>query len=454
MKNFSLLFICIIVLLCGTTSCSSDDDNNDQQEKVEFTDKNQSLDLNVGDEVEFAIEGLSNQKEYTLHIKDMQINYDRYFGGSKNVEMIKFRINKELSGMTDKKLILKHEGQTIAEGPSLTIKKTYLMSIGSHSICFSSFCGMSISPDNTVSVLMTLDFNPAKVIVNTALFKGQFLPGTERMEMERSSANMDISSIEIPNGRWGFTFRSDRQLGMTNRDGVNYISMTYTQNVGKKEENHYCILVNKNKQVQPFGGNVEKYRFNDGLSHICVDSKGFLYVVEWSRNCIYKLDPAKQEWKTLWAGSEAESASTDGTGPNARFTTIHYLTIDSNDNLYVGESLKIRKITPDGKVTTLAGKNESGDVVGDINDAQFNGIKGMAIGKDNSIYVLDGDNQALKLINPEQTKVISYPIRNVSNVQFAGDRIEMPMQVGTDGVVYFVSKQDLMAIVPDHLWVN
>jgi len=459
MKNFKCISIpfAAIILGIGITSCSKNDDNNDdKQEKIEVAEKGKSLNLNTGDTVKLTVTGLSSSlKEYSLYVGDLQINYTKYYGEESN--NVQFRINKNLSGIVDKMVTFRYEGAVVAEGPSLSVKKTYMPNIGTAS--FGSLDGspMCIGPDNTVYIFLYFDFNPPTIIINSALFKGEFLQAG-RLIMERSSLYMDISSIEIPNGKWGFAMGPKNWLGMTNRDGIIYICGLYEQTTNSpngKPVPYFCILMrDKNGQVKPFGGDIERYRFTDGLLHICIDSKGILYVVEWSKNCIYKLDPSKQEWKTLWAGSETESTSKDGTGANAGFSTINYLTIDSNDNLYVAESSKIRKITPDGKVTTLAGKDEAGDVVGDIKNALFNKIKGMAIGKDNTIYILDGDNKVLKLINPEQTKVLAYTIRDSWNGSFVfGNKgIEMPMQVGTDGIVYIVSQQDLVAIVPDNLW--
>lgn len=453
MKFIKLASITVAAIIfgIGITTCSKDENNDDNQENVEFADKGKSFEFLVGDKVELNVTGLSSQKEYILQIEDIQIEYNIF---SISDGVLKFQINKKLSGIIDKKLILKHEGKVVAEGPSLSVKKTYAINKGANGIAPDYAAPMSITSDNTVNIRTSFYSTPPRLHINTALFKGNFLANQlGHLDMERSGFYVDISSIEVPNnGKWGFA-ASIRNTAMATRNDIIYVPMFYTLTEGNREVPYYRILMReKNGQVKPFGGDIERYKFEDGIFNICVDSKGILYVVEWGKNCIYQLDPSKQGGKILWAGSETESASVDGTGTNARFSSINYLNIDSNDNIYLVENSKIRKITPDRKVSTLAGKDETGDVVGDINSALFNKIKGMAIGKDNSIYVLDGENEVLKIISQEQTKVFSYPIKDSRNFVFSDSRQEMPMQVDTNGIVYFVSKQDLYAIVPDNLW--
>jgi sugar lactone lactonase YvrE len=114
---------------------------------------------------------------------------------------------------------------------------------------------------------------------------------------------------------------------------------------------------------------------------------------------------------SLIAGNMDGLGSSDGVGPNAHFsyatsnvgTNQKGITSDAAGNLYVAdvENHTIRKITPDGKVTTLAGKagtRGSADGVGA--DAQFNYPIGIAIDARGNLYVADSSNYTVRKITP------------------------------------------------------
>lgn len=79
----------------------------------------------------------------------------------------------------------------------------------------------------------------------------------------------------------------------------------------------------------------------------------------------------------------------DGTGINSSFTYPHRLVIDNKQNIYVADNYKIRKITPEGVVSTFVG-----DVLGYKDgigkNASFRSINGVAIDKSGNLFVADG----------------------------------------------------------------
>ena len=86
-----------------------------------------------------------------------------------------------------------------------------------------------------------------------------------------------------------------------------------------------------------------------------------------NNHTIRKLTPLGIGWAvTTLAGAPGESGSTDGTNTDARFTSPYGLALDSATNIYVADnwSQRIRKITPDGVVTTLAGDGHEGNLDG------------------------------------------------------------------------------------------
>lgn len=130
---------------------------------------------------------------------------------------------------------------------------------------------------------------------------------------------------------------------------------------------------------------------------ITVDSSGNLYVTDTNNHAIRKITP-NGEVTTLAGGS---IGSTDGIGGNAKFTWPRGITIDSSDNLYVCDSHnhKIRKITPNGDVTTIAGSTQ-GFANGSVNIAKFSFPQGIAIDDSDNLYISDTNNDKIRKITP------------------------------------------------------
>jgi hypothetical protein len=95
---------------------------------------------------------------------------------------------------------------------------------------------------------------------------------------------------------------------------------------------------------------------SEGYGGLVMDSKGALFQADVVNNRIVKFDVGSNTW-AVFAGS-GTSGNQDGVGTTATFAlnTSTDLAIDSNDNLYVRSLSTVRKIAPDGTVTTIAGQ--------------------------------------------------------------------------------------------------
>lgn len=98
------------------------------------------------------------------------------------------------------------------------------------------------------------------------------------------------------------------------------------------------------------------------------------------------------------AGSGIEG-SIDGVGIEASFKAPIGLAIDSQDNIFVTDTYnhKIRKITPSGVVTTIAGSTQ-GFADGITTSAKFNYPYGIAIDSDDNLYITDSGNSNIRKI--------------------------------------------------------
>jgi hypothetical protein len=135
---------------------------------------------------------------------------------------------------------------------------------------------------------------------------------------------------------------------------------------------------------------------NESLRAIVFDSSGNLFMSTYSTSRILKLTPSGD--LSVFAGGQ--DGYLDATGTSAKFYKPSKMVIDSNNNLYVADNYaRIRKITPSGVVTTLAGPNsqqsngsaETGNFNGTGSDARFDWNSSvnvsLAIDSNNNLYV-------------------------------------------------------------------
>lgn len=126
---------------------------------------------------------------------------------------------------------------------------------------------------------------------------------------------------------------------------------------------------------------------------IAIDKKGNLFVSDGTR--IRKITPAGIV--STFAGSNVRGYM-DGKGGTARFSKIEDIAIDEKGNIYATDENRIRKITPQGIASTVAGST-AGYEDGDAVSAKFNGPQGLAIDKWGNIYVADFNNRRIRKIN-------------------------------------------------------
>ena len=161
--------------------------------------------------------------------------------------------------------------------------------------------------------------------------------------------------------------------------------------------------------VSTFAGKPTKF-VNDikdtaGMDHpsgIAIDKHGNVFVSDLNKDLIKKVTP---EGKVSIIAGNGDRGKTDGKGSSASFYLPAGLALDGNGNLYVCDSYNnmIRKITPDGTVTTIAGRSKKGSKDGKGSTASFWHPNSLTVDKNGNVYVADMGNNKIRKITPDGT---------------------------------------------------
>ncbi len=181
-------------------------------------------------------------------------------------------------------------------------------------------------------------------------------------------------------------------------------SIAWTEAIGRKVEPRCSGAVNKrlpDGQSVTFGLGINAGCLNDIVS----DAKGNLYVSDTENNVIYFLsDDGAVANAAGMPGKAGAFGSVDGPVAEARLSAPFGLTRDEKGTIYFTEIRNhvIRKLTTSGRVETVAGtfgKPGSVDAVGP--DARFLNPQGLAVRRDGTLFVADTGNHTIRKIAPD-----------------------------------------------------
>jgi len=197
----------------------------------------------------------------------------------------------------------------------------------------------------------------------------------------------------------------------------------------------------------------------DHPSGLAFDAAGDLYVSDFNSSIIRKITPAGVV-STL-AGTANQFGKTDGTGAAARFWGPGYLVTDPSGNVYVSDfnNNMIRKISPAGVVSTIAGTGAAGLANGNGPIATFNGPQGMGLDAEGDLYVADQNNYVIRKITPGGTvstfvgtgisgATNGYPLTSI-NLAYPRDIV-----INSSGDLYLADGGQIRKINPSGYTIN
>ena len=189
-----------------------------------------------------------------------------------------------------------------------------------------------------------------------------------------------------------------RQGWTVDGDGNLYVADTYNNTIRKVTPAGVVTTVAGSGSYGSDDGTGTAASFANPVG-VAVDGDGNLYVADTNNNTIRKVTPAGVV--TTFAGS-GSYGSDDGTGTAASFNKPQGVVFGGDGNLYVADTYNntIRKVTPAGEVTTFAGSGSSGSDDGTGTAASFNEPVGVAVDGDGNLYVADARNRTIRKVTP------------------------------------------------------
>jgi sugar lactone lactonase YvrE len=159
-------------------------------------------------------------------------------------------------------------------------------------------------------------------------------------------------------------------------------------------------------------------QFNDPMA-VVVDRSGRLFVTDSGSHAIRMITP---NGRVSTVAGSPQAGAVDGAGTAARFNWPTGLALDDAGTLYVADSNNalIRTISPDGQVITLAGIGHAGSDDGPGGMAGFHFPTGVAIDRQGDVYIADSANNMIRRISPGLRLLTTCCDRTVWSVALRG----------------------------------
>ena len=178
-------------------------------------------------------------------------------------------------------------------------------------------------------------------------------------------------------------------------------------------------------------------------SALAIDANGNLYVADTSNNRIGKVAP---DGTVSTIAGDGTAGYLDGPAAQARFNGPVGIAVDTRGNVFVADTYndRIRMISTDGQVSTVAGAGSPGYADGDRNTALFDTPCGIAVAQDGTLIIADTGNDRLRRIDKDG---------NVSAFTVNGESLSSPIGLALthDNVLYVteLNRSRVLQVTPD-----
>jgi sugar lactone lactonase YvrE len=203
-------------------------------------------------------------------------------------------------------------------------------------------------------------------------------------------------------------------------------------------ENNRIRKITAEGLVVTFAGGAEG--FTDGAqgtfntpSGLAFDHAGNLLVADTGNNAIRRISP--QGLVTTLAGN-GSAGYRDGRGAEAQFNGPLAVAVDNADNVYVADTYndRLRKISTDGVVSTIAGAGTPGYLDGPAATARFDTPAAMTVDAAGALLIADTKNSAIRKLSPDGQ--VSTLARSLPDQRDALLRRPLSLALTHDGYLY------------------
>jgi sugar lactone lactonase YvrE len=138
---------------------------------------------------------------------------------------------------------------------------------------------------------------------------------------------------------------------------------------------------------------------------LAVDPMGNLYTAELFAHRIRKVDPAGKVTTVTGSGHPADGRGDGGLAVDARLYTPEGVALDHGGSLYISDfpDGRVRRISPDGKIITVAGGGQPADGVGDggmATDARLDGPSYIVLDHGGNLFIAENRGERIRKVSP------------------------------------------------------